>query len=262
MAVVVGVVVGGADLCKRIFRQFSLVTCVSFRYVVKNLQQQRQTLEIVKDLACEAKTSEIFKDVALFMCSCLFCFLFFFVFVGFFFKKNSCFPMSRFLFFCLSFFVDFFVFSFFHFSVVREDAKKRKEKRRKVHVVKVTIFLCEDVIFGLGGQRKKVRKSPLPLLGDRGGTGPLQGNHACIFSCVFFFLLFLPFSPLFVLFLSLSNIFYCLHQYPSLAEEASAAVGAPWRCGVLTAGVGLGRQLGREHDAPPRGGVGWTLLAC
>ena len=42
--------------------------------------------------------------------------------------------------------------------------------------------------------------------------------------------------------------------------DCSSVVSAPWRCGVLTAqggiaGIGLGHQLGREHDSTPQSGV-------
>ena len=184
-------------------------------------------------MACEAKTSEIFKDVALFICSCLFCFLFFFVFFCFaLFQKKSCFPISRFLFFCLSFFVDCFLLfvSFFHFSVVREDAEKRKEKRRKVPVVKVTIFLCEDVIFG---PRWKVT-----------GVGLAHFKRTTLA----FFHVFSFFSFFFLSLLCLSY-FFLFQTYFIACIRSSMEMWCPDSWGFL------GHQLGREHGAPPRGGV-------
>ena len=43
--------------------------------------------------------------------------------------------------------------------------------------------------------------------------------------------------------------------------DVCSVVVAPWRCGVLTtqggiAGIGLGHQLGREHDSTPQSGRG------
>ena len=37
----------------------------------------------------------------------------------------------------------------------------------------------------------------------------------------------------------LSNLFHCWHQYQSLTADVSSVVGAPWRCGVLTANGGV-----------------------
>ena len=42
--------------------------------------------------------------------------------------------------------------------------------------------------------------------------------------------------------------------------HVSSVLGAPWRCGVLTtqggtAGIGLGRLVGRERDSTPQSGV-------
>ena len=56
-------------------------------------------------------------------------------------------------------------------------------------------------------------------------------------------------------FVFLSKKFHCWHQYQSLTVDVSSAVGALWRCGVLTtsdgmAGIGLGHEWG------------WRLLAC
>ena len=60
-------------------------------------------------------------------------------------------------------------------------------------------------------------------------------------------------------FLYISNI---QHLYQGLT--VSSVVGTPWRCGVLTTqggkdGIGLGHQLGREHDSTPT--LGLRLLA-
>ena len=46
-------------------------------------------------------------------------------------------------------------------------------------------------------------------------------------------------------------MFPCRHWSESLTFDVSSVVGAPWRCGVMTtlggtAGIWLGRQLGRE----------------
>ena len=97
-------------------------------FVKKFLRQQRQTLEIVEDFECEDKnlrtTSEIshwfsFVFVFLHFCSFFHCSSFFFHFS--FFPSFSCRPSSR---------------------------QEPATKRRKVHVVKRTIFFCENLIFG------------------------------------------------------------------------------------------------------------------
>ena len=55
---------------------------------------------------------------------------------------------------------------------------------------------------------------------------------------LFFFILLHFYSFLyfffFFLFLSLSNACGFKHKYQSLTKDVSTAVGAPWRCGVLT----------------------------
>ena len=73
-----------------------------------------------------------------------------------------------------------------------------------------------------------------------------------IFLFLFHFLSHFHFSFLF--------LFHILALYGSLTKDASSAVGASWRCGVLTtqggrAGIGLGHLLEREHDSTPQSGV-------
>ena len=73
------------------------------------------------------------------------------------------------------------------------------------------------------------------------------------FSFSFFFL-----NP-FLFLVFLSNTFHCWHQYQS-KKTVSSAVGAPWRCGVLSpqggiTGIGLGHLLGREHDSTHLSGM-------
>ena len=54
-------------------------------------------------------------------------------------------------------------------------------------------------------------------------------------------------------FFSFSCISFKYVLYQSLTVSS---VGAPWRCGVLTtAGIGMGRLLGRGHDPTPQSGV-------
>ena len=110
--------------------------------------------------ACEAKTLEIFEDFALscffhefFIFLCLFFLLSFssffssfcllHVFLFFFFAWFSSF------FFCFSFF--FFGFFFFSFLFIFRRPSTRQNRKttcRKVPSVKMTIFLCGNLIFG------------------------------------------------------------------------------------------------------------------
>ena len=58
------------------------------------------------------------------------------------------------------------------------------------------------------------------------------------------------------MFLFFCFLFLFWHVYQGLTKDVSSVVGAPWRCGVLTqggtAGIGLGRLLGREHASTPQ----------
>ena len=101
-------------------------------------------------------------------------------------------------------------------------------------------------------------------LGGRGGFGVAHLRVTSL-ACLSFFFLAIFLSSyqkclfLFSFLVFLSSMCCCWHLNQSLTVDVSA-VGAPWRCGVLTtqggiAWIGLGRQLGREHDSTLQSGV-------
>ena len=100
-------------------------------------------------------------------------------------------------------------------------------------------------------------KTSLGLGGQEVRNGPFESDPGFMFfisrfSCFAFFFE----KSIFFLFSFLSKNYHCQHQYQSLTVDLSSAVGAPWRCGVLTtqggiAGIGLGRLLGGEHASTP-----------
>ena len=110
-----------------------------------------------------------------------------------------------FLFFCFSMFhlfSSYFFFFFFHFSVVRADAKTRKN-RRTVPIVKRTVFFCENLIFGVSV--------------DKGWKGAFEGDLRFLFSFFFqFFSLFLlfPFPFSFFLFSFSFFLFSFFFSFP------------------------------------------------
>ena len=136
-----------------------------------------------------------FFSFLLFVLSFLFCVSFFLIFF-------ICVCFFSFVFLCFLFFL----LSFCPFSVVRADAKIGKN-RRKVPTVTMTICLCENSIFGLGGRRR---------VGRRVCNGPFESDPAFMFFISLFviFPFFYLLRIMFFLFLVFtSKKFRCWHHF-------------------------------------------------
>ena len=155
----------------------------------------------------------------------------------------------------------FWIFSLF-FSKKNSGTLKTKKNRKKNY--------CKNDHFPLW--KFDFRASvDIEILHQELGMAHLRVPSAFIFSffhnknqCFFFFCFLFScfsFTPFFLL---SSKYMSSLAQYPSLAINVSALVGAPWRCGILTTGdgrAGVGLDHGGESmiQLP---GVRWRLLAC
>ena len=114
------------------------------------------------------------------------------------------------------------------------------------------------LVIGIGEGQQWKRATHLPK------KSRLQVTSAFIFFIfhfVYFFHLCFPhFLKFFFFFNSVHFIFLYSFKNSICTEEVSFVVGAPWRCGVLTAqggiaGIGLGHLMGREHDSTPQSEV-------
>ena len=129
--------------------------------------------------------------------------------------------LRKFRIFSFFYFLHFLHFSFFSFLFIfqsSEQTPKPRKNRRTVPVVKMTICFCEISIFGPRWTREKLRK---------------EGGPAFMVFHFFFFPFCFLLRKMFLL-IFLSKKLHCLHSYHSLTIDVSSAVGAPWRCGLLT----------------------------